>query len=103
MPGASPAPTTFAVKEENPTVTQEPVGPSKIQNEPWPTTTATSEAHVFISKAIQNFPIDESTPTFVEQATQTLPQPTTCDAKTQTQPWNEQAIMDKWKKEFAIT
>jgi hypothetical protein len=34
MPGASPAPTTFAVKEENPTVTQERAGPSKIKNEP---------------------------------------------------------------------
>jgi hypothetical protein len=62
MPGASPAPTTFAVKEENPVVTQEPVGPSKIQNEPWPTTTATSEAPVFISKVVQTLPIDESAP-----------------------------------------
>jgi hypothetical protein len=34
MPGASPTPTTFAVKEENPVVTQEPTGPSKIKNEP---------------------------------------------------------------------
>ena len=44
MPGASPAPMNFAVKEEeHPTVTQELVGPSKIQkNEPWPTTNATS-------------------------------------------------------------
>jgi hypothetical protein len=33
MPRASPAPTTFAVKkEERPTVTQEPVGPSKIKD-----------------------------------------------------------------------
>jgi hypothetical protein len=31
MPGASPAPMTFAVKkEECPTITQEPIGPSKI-------------------------------------------------------------------------
>jgi hypothetical protein len=55
-------------------------------------------------------PIDESSPigkisspTLVEQATQTLPQPTTCDVETQTQPWNEKVIMDKWKKECAIT
>jgi hypothetical protein len=41
-------------------------------------------------------PIDESAPpsqinihTFVEQATQSLPQPTTCNAETQTQPWDE--------------
>jgi hypothetical protein len=25
------------------------------------------------------------------------------DAETQTQPWDEQEIMDKWKKEFAVT
>jgi hypothetical protein len=62
MPGAFLAPTTFAVKEEDPVVTQELVGPSKIQNEPWPTTTTTSEAPVFINKAVQTLPIDESTP-----------------------------------------
>ena len=64
MTGASSAPTTFVVKEEeHPIVTQEPVGPSKIQkNEPWPTTTATFEAPVFINKAVQTLPIDESTP-----------------------------------------
>jgi hypothetical protein len=79
IPGASPAPMTFAIKkEERPTV--------------------------------QTLPIDESaplsnisTPTFVEQATRTLPHPTTCDVGTQTQPWNEQVIMNKWKKESAIT
>jgi hypothetical protein len=32
--GASPTPTTFAVKEENHAITQEPAGPSKIKNEP---------------------------------------------------------------------
>jgi hypothetical protein len=96
MPGASPAPTTFAVKEENPVVTQEPGGLSKIQNEPRPTTIATSEAPVFVNKAVQTLPIDESAPpsqinthTLMEQATQTLPQPITCDAETQTQPWDK--------------
>jgi hypothetical protein len=117
MLGAFPAPTNFTVKkEERPIVTQEPVGPSKIPKrkanlqEPWPTTTIKSEAPVFISKAVQTLPIDESAPpgkisipTFVEQATQTLSQPTTCDAETQTQPWNEKVIMNKWKKESAIT
>jgi hypothetical protein len=39
----------------------------------------------------------------VEQATETLPQPTTCNAETQTQPWDEQAIMEKWKKESIVT
>jgi hypothetical protein len=103
MPGASPAPTTFAVKkEERPTVTQEPVGPSKIPKskanlqEPWPTTTVKSEALIFISKVIQTLSVDESappgkisTPTFVEQATQTLPRPTTYDAETQILPIDE--------------
>jgi hypothetical protein len=110
MPGASPAPTNFAVKEENPTVTQEPVGSSKVKNEPGPSTTATYEAPVFISKAVQTLPIEESAPpskinthTLVERATQTLPQPITCDAETQTQPWDEQAIIDKWKTESAVT
>ena len=76
MPRASPAPTTFAVKEGNLVVTQEPVGPSKIQNEPWSTTIVTSEAPVFINKVVQTLPIDESAPhseinthTLVEQAT----------------------------------
>jgi hypothetical protein len=39
----------------------------------------------------------------VEQATQTLPQPTTCNAETQTQPWDKQAIIDKWNKKSAVT
>jgi hypothetical protein len=83
MPVASPAPTNFVVKkEERPTITQEPVGPSKIPKskanpqEPWPIATVKSEAPVFISKSAQTLPIDESTPpgkistpTFVEQAT----------------------------------
>jgi hypothetical protein len=41
--------------------------------------------------------------TFVEKSTQTLPQPTTCNVETQTQPWDEQAIIQKWKKEYAAT
>jgi hypothetical protein len=76
MPGASPAPMTFAVKEEELVVTQEPAGPSKIKNEPWPTTVVKTEAPVFVNKVVQTLPIDESAPpshinthTFVEKAT----------------------------------
>jgi hypothetical protein len=110
MPGAPLARSTFVVKEEHPSITQEPTGPSKIKTEPWPTTNVKSETPTFVNKVVQTLPIDESTPpsqinthTFVEQATQTLPQPTTCNAETQTQSWDEQAIIDKWKKEFAVT
>jgi hypothetical protein len=62
MLGAPPTPTTFAVKEENPTVTQELVGSSKDKNEPGPSTTATYEAPIFISKVVQTLPIEESAP-----------------------------------------
>jgi hypothetical protein len=126
IPGAPPAPSTFAVKEEKPVVTQEPAiavtqepataetqepaGPSKIKTEPWPATNVKSETPAFVNKAVQTLPIDEFSPpsqinthTFVEQATQTLPQPTTCNAETQTQPWDEQAIIEKWKKESVVT
>jgi hypothetical protein len=110
MSGASPAPSTFAVKEEHPAVTEEPTGPSKIKTEPWPTTNVKTETPAFVNKDVQTFPIDESSPpsqinthTFVEQATQTLPQPITCNAETQTQPWDEQEIIQKWKKEFVVT
>jgi hypothetical protein len=55
-------------------------------------------------------PMEEFTPpsqinlhTFVEQSTQTLPHPTTYNAKTQTHPWDEQAVIQKWKKEYATT
>jgi hypothetical protein len=96
MPEASPAPSNFAVKEEHPAITQEPTGPSKIKTEPWPTTNVESETLDFINKVVQTLPIDESAPpsqinthTFVEQATQTLPQPITCNVETQTQPWDE--------------
>jgi hypothetical protein len=80
IPGASLAPTNFAVKEEKPDVTQEPAGPSKIKTEPCPTIIPKSEAPSFVNKVVQTLHIDESTPpsqinthTFVEQATQTLP------------------------------
>jgi hypothetical protein len=50
MPGASPAPMNFAVKEERSAITQEPAGPSKIKIEPWPTTIVKFEAPVFVNK-----------------------------------------------------
>jgi hypothetical protein len=107
IPGA---PSNFVFKEEHPVVTQEPIGPSKIKTEPWPATNVEPETPTFVNKTVQTLPIDESTPpnqinthTFVEQSTQTLPQPTTCNAKTQTQPWDEQEIIEKWKKESIVT
>jgi hypothetical protein len=73
MPGAPPAPSTFAVKEEHPAITQEPAGPSKIKIEPWPATNVKSETPSFVNKVVQTLPIDESAPpsqinthTFVE-------------------------------------
>jgi hypothetical protein len=62
MPGATPAPSNFVVKEEHPVVTQELAGPSKIKTEPWPTKNVKSEAPTFVNKYVQTLPIDESTP-----------------------------------------
>jgi hypothetical protein len=123
MPGAPPNPSTFVVKEEEPAVTQEPViavtqepttaetqepaGPPKIKTDP---NITTNETPAFVNKVVQTMPIEEFTlpsqitlHTFVEQSTQTLPHPTTCNAKTQTQPWDEQVVIQKWKKEYATT
>jgi hypothetical protein len=121
--GAPPTPSTFVIKKEEPAVTQEPAiavtqepttaetqepaGPPKIKTEPC---IATNEASVFVNTTVQTMPMEEFTPpsqinlhTFVEQSTQTLPHPTTCNAETQTQPWDEQAVIQKWKKEYAAT
>jgi hypothetical protein len=123
MSGAPPTPSTFVVKKEEPVVTQEPAiavtqepataetqepaGPPKIKTEPC---IATNEAPAFVNKVVQTMPMEEFTPpsqinlhTFVEQSTQTLPHPTTCNAETQTQPWDEQVVIQKWKKEYAAT
>jgi hypothetical protein len=62
IPRAPPAPSNFAVKEEHPTVTQEPARPSKIKTEPWPTTNVKSETPAFVNKAVKTLPIDESAP-----------------------------------------
>jgi hypothetical protein len=71
--------------------------PPKLRLNPSLQQMSNMKALVFVNKAVQTLPIDEFAPpsqinthTFVEQATQTLPQPTTCNAETQTQPWDEQ-------------
>jgi hypothetical protein len=62
IPGAPLAPSTFAVKEEHPAVTQEPVGPPKIKTEPDPATNVKSKTPSFVNKAVQKMPIEESAP-----------------------------------------
>jgi hypothetical protein len=71
---------------------------------------ATREAPTVVNKAVQTMPMEEFVPpnqinlsTSREQATQTLPNPTTSNAETQTQLWDEQAEIQKWKKEYAET
>ena len=78
--------------------------------EPCPATNVKFETPAFVNKAVQTMPIEESAPpsqinihTFVEQSTQTLPHPTTCNAETQTQLWDEKATIQKCKKEYAAT
>jgi hypothetical protein len=80
IPGAPPSPSTFAVKEEHPAITQEPTGPPKIKTEPYPATNVKYETPDFVNKVVQTMPTKESAPpgqinihTFVEQSTQTLP------------------------------
>lgn len=110
MLGVSPAPMSFVIKEKEwPTLTQELVGLSKRKanlQEPWPTTTLKFEAFVLISKYVQTLPLDTivkyEAPILFSTSTQTLPQLTTHNVGTQTQPWNEQVIMNKWKKESTI-
>jgi hypothetical protein len=120
VPGAAPIPSPFVAKEEpaatqepagppkpktEPAATQEPIGPPKLKTEPC---IATNEAPTFVNKAVQTMPMEEFTPpnqinlpTSREQSTQTLPHPTTSNAETQTQLWDEQAEIQKWKKEYA--
>lgn len=89
LPGASLGSTSFAIKEECHTVTQEPVGPSNFFEKedkpqvPRPTVTVKTKDLIFIS-------------------TQTIPQPTTCSTEKQTESWDKHQIMDKWKKEYVI-
>jgi hypothetical protein len=122
VPGATPTPSPFEFKEE-PVATQEPVGPSKLKMEPAATQEPTGppriktepciaarEAPTVVNKVVQTMPMEEFAPpnqinlsTSREQYTQTLPNPTTSNAETQTQLWDEHAEIQKWKKEYAET
>jgi hypothetical protein len=132
LPGTVPPPSPFEAKTEpvatqeptgstklktKPVVTQEPVGPSKIKNEPTATQEPAGSSRIkkevptVVNKVVQTVPMEEATPpsqgnlsTSREQSTQTLPNPTTSHAETQTlQLWDEQAEIQKWKKEYAET
>jgi hypothetical protein len=131
LPGTVPPPFPFEAKTEpaatqepagstklktKPAVTQEPTGPSKIKNEPAATQEPAGSSRIkkevptVVNKAVQTVPMEEATPpsqgnlsTSREQSTQTLPNPTTSDAETQTQLWDEHAEIQKWKKEYAET
>jgi hypothetical protein len=131
LPGAAPTPSPFEVKTKpaatqepagstklktKPAATQEPTGPSKIKTEPAATQEPAGPSRIkkevppVVNKAVQTVPMEEVTPpsqinlsTSKEQSTQTLPNPTTSDAETQTQLWDEHAEIQKWKKEYAET
>jgi hypothetical protein len=132
LPGTVPPPSPFEAKTEpaatqepagstklktKPAVTQEPAGPSKIRNEPAATQEPAGSSRIkkkvptVVNKVVQTVPMEEATPpsqgnlsTSREQSTQTLPNPTTSHAETQTfQLWDEHAEIQKWKKEYAET
>jgi hypothetical protein len=101
LPGTVPPLSPFEDKiKTEPAATQEPAGSSRI----------TKEVPPVVNQAVQTVPMEEVTPssqinlsTSREQSTQTLPNPTTSDAETQTRPWDEHAEIQKWKKEYAET
>jgi hypothetical protein len=104
---ATQEPTGTSKLKTEPVVTQEPAGSPKIKTEPC---IATKEVPTFINKVVQTLPMEEFTPpnqinlpTVREQSTQTLPHPTTSNAETQTQLWDEQVAIQKWKKEYVET
>jgi hypothetical protein len=119
--GATPTPSPFVKKE--PAATQEPAGPSKPKTEPAATqepagplklkteSCITREAPTVVNKVVQTMTMEEFSPpnqtnlsTSREQSTQTMPNPTTSHAETQTsQLWDEKAEIQKWKKEYAET
>jgi hypothetical protein len=132
VPGAVPPPYPFEVKPEpavtqepagsiklktKPAATQEPAGLRKFKTEPAKTQQPASssrikkEAPTVVNKAVQTVPMEEVTPpsqinlsTSREQSTQTMPNPTTCHAETQTSHlWDEHAEIQKWKKEYVET
>jgi hypothetical protein len=114
VPGATPAPSPFEARTE-PSVTQEPAGPSKIKTEPAETQEPASprirKGIPTDKKDVQTLPTEGLTPpsqinpsTSREQFTQTPPGPTTSDDETQTSHlWDEHAEIQKWKKEYAKT
>jgi hypothetical protein len=106
-PAATQEPAGPSKLKTEPAATQEPAGPLKLKTEPC---IATKEAPTFVNKAVQTVPMEEFTPpnqinisTSREQSTQTLPHPTTSNAETQTQLWDEHTEIQKWKKEYAET
>jgi hypothetical protein len=132
VPGAAPTPSPFEAKTEpaatqepagstklttKPAATQEPAGPSKLKTEPAATQEPAGLARLkkqvptVVNKAVQTVPMEEVTPpsqinlsTSREQSTQTMPNPTTFHAETQTSHlWDEHAEIQKWKKEYAET
>jgi hypothetical protein len=112
VPGTVPPPSPFEVKTEpaatqepagstklkiEPAATQEPAGPSKIKTEPATTQEPVGPSRIkkevppVVNKAVKIVPMEEVTPpsqinlsTSREQSTQTLPNPTTSNAETQT-------------------
>jgi hypothetical protein len=131
LPGTVPPPSHFEAKTEpaatqepagstklttKPAVTQEPAGPSKIKTEPAATKEPAGSSRIkkevppVVNNAVQTVPMEKFTPssqinpsTSREHSTQTLPNPTTSDAETQTRSWDEHAEIQKWKKEYAET
>ena len=106
-PAATQEPTGPSKLKTEPAATQEPTGPLKLKTGPC---IATKEAPTFVNKVVQIMPMEEFTPpnqinisTSREQSTQTLPHPTTSNAETQTQLWDEHTEIQKWKKEYDET
>jgi hypothetical protein len=116
VPGAAPTPSPFEAKTK-PAATQELAGSTKLKTEPAATQEPTGLARLkkqvptVVNKVVQTVPMEEVTPpsqinlsTSREQSTQTMPNPTTFHAETQTSHlWDEHAEIQKWKKEYAET
>jgi regulator of replication initiation timing len=106
-PAATQEPAGPSKLKTEPVATQEPAGPSRLKTEPY---IVAREVPTIVNKVVQTMPMEEFAPpnqinlsTSKEQSTQTLPNPTTSNAETQTQLWDEHAKIQKWKKEYAET
>jgi hypothetical protein len=106
-PAATQEPAGPSKIKTEPAATQEPAGPSRLKTAPCITA---REVPTVVNKAVQTMPMEEFAPpnqtnlsTSREQSTQTMPNPTTSNAETQTQLWDEHAEIQKWKKEYAET